>query len=95
MMKDTVVNTIPVTLDPTSFKGDQMDAKIKDTYFMKLGSCMDINKEELDKIACQIEQVINTNFPHIRVHIGDIEDLETVSMCESIADAEEKVNNEE
>ena len=48
-----------------------MIAKIEKNYTMILGTSMDIDQNELDKIARQIEQVINTNFPHIRVHIED------------------------
>ena len=54
-----------------------MDTKVRKDYLYTIGSNMDIKEEDLDTIAVQIENVINTNFPHIRVHLQDISKGET------------------
>ena len=48
-----------------------MLATTQKKYSMILGSNMDIPVTELDFIAAQLEIVINSNFPHIRVHISE------------------------
>ena len=45
--------------------------KNKKEYSLMVGTNMEIDEAELDMIACQIETVINTNFPHIRVHLKE------------------------
>jgi len=54
-----------------------MDAKVQKDYLYTIGSNMDITEVDLDVIANQIEMVINTNFPHIRVHLQSAEQGET------------------
>jgi hypothetical protein len=60
----------------------EMIAKVQKEYTLKMGSSMDIDESELDKIAAQLENVINTNFPHIRVHIEEPKDEDTSESSE-------------